>query len=134
MFRRYLLIFIKNKNWKLFSRLKMDHEFFCGNRSDSKLLYVLSEKQIYKKNTKTLKHMVYRCYIEGCKSRVLVNGNECQQVSDFKEHSHSENQEKTYKQMKVKSEIKAGCSSTLALSSSSCVGSVRTLFNDVCRT
>lgn len=112
----------------------MECEFLKGKRSDSNLLYVKDEKQIYKKNFASKKKTTYLCYIKNCKSRVYLNNNNgdlmCHKVSNFIEHNH-DNQEMDYKQFKLLNEIKTECKSVSALKSGACV-SVREIYEKHC--
>lgn len=80
-----------------------------GMRSDSRLLHVLCENQLYRVNTKTKKTTVYKCRISKCLSRVyLDSSNTCRRVVNFKEHNHGDC-EAFIKGVQFKNVIKHAC-------------------------
>lgn len=112
----------------------MEYEFTLGKRIDSKLLYVLTEKQLYKKAREAKEHIVYRCYESTCKARVkIMRSGVCTKVDSFKEHDH-DIQESRYKQFKIEGEIKQQCAvSSSLVNTSSTVGNVREIYHATCQ-
>jgi hypothetical protein len=53
--------------------LFLNYELIQGARSDSKLLYVINEKLLYRKNVSTKKFDVYWCLDIDCKSTLEID-------------------------------------------------------------
>lgn len=88
--------------------MNLNYEYVVGRRLNSRLLYVLDEKQLYTKKSMKNENYFYNCYIKTCKARVFVNNEVCKKVKNFIDHSH-ETQENMYKELKTLNDIKTSC-------------------------
>lgn len=82
-----------SENLNLNDKVYCDFKFTPGERRDSLLLWVPSENQIYKKNTKSKIGTSYLCYENDCSVRVYFNNNECFKLNSQDEnHNHGSNE------------------------------------------
>lgn len=92
-------------------------EFIVGARTDGRLLYTLEHKQLYRKKSKIEKKdgtaigYRYLCRVSGCTARVILDIREenCKFGANNREHTHSDNQQNLYDELKVVSKIKSEC-------------------------
>ena len=110
----------------------MEFEIIEGARRGSKVLYILEEKQLYtlkceylRKNN--IKNQRYSCYVNGCHSSVtLENGIKCIKYNKNSHSSHGQ-QEAKYRELKLKSSIKANIANN-ALN----INDIQSVFNEEC--
>lgn len=87
---------------------EIKYEIVAGKRSNSKLLWSITEQQFYKFNTKSTTGRSYLCY-HGCTCRVLLrNDGLCFKTDAEKKHSHPTNEE-LYEQLSIANEMKIKC-------------------------
>lgn len=87
----------------------LEYRFMSGLRSDSRLLHVLEENQLYRRNTSTKKNIIYKCRVPKCKSRVYLNSlNQCRRVANFKGHNHGD-VDTFIEGLELKTKIKTAC-------------------------
>lgn len=88
----------------------LEFEFVSGRKCNSILLYVLSEKQLYKIKSKTNKKTYYICYEKQCSAKInlLANGVCCKPKNVKNYHNHTD-QESKYKEINCINEIKQDC-------------------------
>lgn len=111
-------------------------EFIPGKRIDSELLFMKSEKQLFKKCTLRKHLYTYKCYVTRCPSRIIHDTlrNIIFKAKDYKVHTHGD-QEKVYKELKLKTTIKTKCTDPSALVNTRAgAGNVHEVFNAVVST
>lgn len=109
----------------------VDYEIISGKRRNSKLVYVISEQQLYIRKTKYKTKQFYVCYAKDCKSRVYIQNDQCYKSADG-EHNHAD-QKELYEEMKVMSNIKTQCMDPEALVGNvNALGGIREKFQDAC--
>lgn len=107
-------------------------EIMSGKRRNSKVLYIIDEKQFYLQKSEAKGRQYYTCYERNCKSRVILEKGQCRKATDFIEHNHRD-QQQLYDELKALNEIKDKCldvSSTLG--AANVVNGIRTNFGNVC--
>lgn len=109
-------------------------EFVAGKRHDSKLLYLIDEKQLYKKKSLYKQKTFYTCYKNSCKARVEMLENKiCVRSGKNSEHCEHPSQEDTYQELKSLENIKAECkSSTTLRNDTSALANTRKAFRSEC--
>lgn len=80
--------------------------FAPGARKDARLLYSISEKQLYRIQNKYETYFRYSCYTKKCKASVkLTNDNLLRRLKNTVKHNH-DSAEATYKLLLFKQQIK----------------------------
>lgn len=89
---------------------ELEYEFLCGKKINSKLLYLKTEKQLFKLKSKNSEKCYYVCYFKPCNSRVelLLANSICVKPKKQKNHNHP-TQEKKYEELKAIESIKKNC-------------------------
>lgn len=83
-------------------------EIIGGKRRNSKLLYIFSQEQLYIKKSESKGKKYYVCYVQDCKSRVILANDECVHSAGFADHNHG-SQKELYEELKVLNGIKKEC-------------------------
>lgn len=110
----------------------MDYEIISGKRINSKLLYVISEKQLYKFKTLIRNKKYYVCLNEKCKAKVELVNDVCQKPKKIIEHNHGES-ENLANELKCVNKIKSEClNSSSVLSDMNALSTIKKSFYDVC--
>lgn len=85
----------------------VEYEIITGHREDTKLLYLLNEKQLYKKNSITKLGTHYLCIVNNCSARVYVKDGVCfKSIFSKSGHNHGLN-DVFYKKLSALNDMKA---------------------------
>lgn len=83
--------------WRISNKKRereVEYEWIPGLRNNNPLLlYVVDEKQLYKRQATRPDCIHYICYVSACRCKMLIRDGKCYVGSDFHEHS---NQAQTY--------------------------------------
>lgn len=81
-------------------------EFRCGARTNSRLLYSLSERELYRRrNGKNMSYERYVCNVASCKAVLILKDGVLRRANKFKQHQH-EDQEDKYERDKFDNLVK----------------------------
>lgn len=83
----------------------VEYEIVTGLRANSQLLYLPSEKQLYRKNTITKRGVHYKCKTDGCRIRIYMNNGICYKLIGV-EHAHASS-ELSYIRLNALNEVKS---------------------------
>lgn len=110
---------------------ELEFEIITGLRVGTSLMYIKSEQQLYKVNSKLKESTIYLCVNRNCKARakIMKKTQKCVRHNKF-EHNHP-NAEKKYDETKVLNIIKEKCSKLTDLLRGSQFLTVRDVFNTV---
>lgn len=105
----------------------LNYEWITGLRSDSNLIHVIDEDQLYCINTNTSNSKIFKCRVRSCRSRVYLDvGNMCRRVRNFQHHNHGDS-ESFIEELKVRNKIKIAC----ATPSSDRQKTIKEIFEDI---
>lgn len=109
-------------------------EYVGGKKSGSQLIYLISEKQLYKKKSSYKDKLYYTCYNVNCNARVAIFANgDCMKCKKNSEHPNHSNQEDLYMELISLNNIKKRWRSpTLLLKDSNSLAEVRKVFRSEC--
>lgn len=86
--------------------IKFNYEFVVGTKKNSKFLYLIDEKQLFRKNEVYKGTVTYKCIENTCKSRMCVKENgDCVKPKKVQQHNHGSN-EKKRQELQVLNDIK----------------------------
>lgn len=98
------------------------YKMITGKKSNSVLLYVIEEKQLFKVKSKTNKKTYYVCYEKKCSARLELSVNGfCSRPKKYTDHNHG-NQESKYNEITCIDDIRKDC-----LTAASVLGDVNAL-------
>lgn len=109
----------------------MEFKILSGKRRNSKLLYSVTEQQLYARKSIYKNKVFYNCYTKDCKSRVFVMDGVCLKYTDFVEHNHSD-QKALYEEIVALNAIKNKCLDVGSLGEVNALTSIRESFRSVC--
>lgn len=112
----------------------LEYELISGKKLKSTLLYVLSEKQLYKIKTKTINKTYYVCYQKNCAARIeiLTNSVCCKPNKDVNQHTHGAVEDQ-YKEISCINEIREDCAgASNVMGEINAISTIRNAFKRVC--
>lgn len=114
--------------------VELDHEFMCGDKSNSKVLSTKRDRHLYTRNGSCVHGSRYRCRERTCRAFVIYNETTktCFQLPSAPAHKHIKNNvEAEYWNLVCKNEMRALCSDLTTLASGKQIASVESIFTTV---
>ena len=112
----------------------LEYQIVNGKKFNSKLLYTLQEKQLYKIKTKSVKKNYYVCFNKNCKARIelFADGLCVKPKGNKSEHNHADQEEK-FKEINSLNGIRQDClTAARVLGEVNALSGIRTAFKRGC--
>lgn len=114
--------------------VQLEHEFLCGDKSNSKVLSTMCDRHLYTKNGSCVHGIRYRCRDRTCRAFVIYDKvtKTCFRLPSAPPHKHIKNTvEADYWNLIAKNEMRALCADLATLASGKQIASVDSIFTTV---